>query len=264
MLKANGSLLTESILPNINQRFTSSNCPVFQGTKLRVVTLDALNTLIRLKQSPGHTYANFAKRINVQCNADELDDAFRLNFKNLSKRKLCYGFKKDGEIAWWIELVKNCFADVGEKSVGIDKVAHELFVYYGSVEPWKLVDNQVHDHLKELQSRKIRLGIISNFDRRLRNILEGLKLSSYFEMMLLSGEIGVEKPNKQIFEKAAKYFQINQMEEMLHVGDDEEKDFNGAKKAGVRAVLLRPEKVSACDNKQNILCSLKDIIDRLE
>lgn len=121
---------------------------------------------------------------------------------------------------------------------------------------------QVHDHLKELQSRKIRLGVISNFDKRLRDILEGLKLSSYFEVMFLSGEIGMEKPNKQIFEKAAKYFQISQMEEMLHVGDDEEKDFNGAKKAGARAALINHNRID-CDNK-NVFCSLKDIIDRLE
>ncbi|OZC05741.1 HAD hydrolase, family IA, variant 1, partial [Onchocerca flexuosa] len=152
---------------------------------------------------------------------------------------------------------------IGKKSTEIDKLAHKLFVYYGTVEPWRLVDNQVRDHLKELQNRKIRLGVISNFDSRLRNILDGLNLSSYFEVMFLSGEVGIEKPNKQIFEKVAKYFQISEMEEILHVGDDEEKDFNGARKAGARAVLLNPDKVS-CDNKKYILCSLKDIIDRLE
>lgn len=115
----------------------------------------------------------------------------------------------------------------------------------------------------ELKSRKIRLGVISNFDKRLRNILENLKLSSYFEVMFLSGEIGVEKPNKQIFVKAAKYFEISNMAEMLHVGDDEEKDFNGARNAGARAALFNPDR-AVCDNKGHVLCSLKEIIDRLE
>lgn len=67
-----------------------------------------------LEESPGHTYAAFAKNINIHCNPDELDEAFRRNFKNLSKRKLCYGFRKGGEVAWWVELVKNCFADVSK------------------------------------------------------------------------------------------------------------------------------------------------------
>ncbi|VDP17927.1 unnamed protein product [Onchocerca flexuosa] len=262
MLKCR-SIFTESYPSHISQRFSSSDGPMFCNKKLRVITLDALNTLIRLKQSPGHTYADFAKHFNIQCSGDELNEAFRRNFRTLSKRKLCYGFRKDGEVAWWIELVKNCFADIGKKSTEIDKLAHKLFVYYGTVEPWRLVDNQVRDHLKELQNRKIRLGVISNFDSRLRTILDGLNLSSYFEVMFLSGEVGIEKPNKQIFEKVAKYFQISEMEEILHVGDDEEKDFNGARKAGARAVLLNPDKVS-CDNKKYILCSLKDIIDRLE
>ncbi|CAG9540142.1 unnamed protein product [Cercopithifilaria johnstoni] len=256
-------LKTRSCFTEGFKRFSSSNGSVFEGKKLRVITVDALNTLIRLEQSPGYTYAAFAKHVNVQCNADELDEAFRRNFRNLSKRKLCYGFGKDGEIAWWVELVKNCFADIGEKSSEIDKLAHKLYAYYGSVKPWRLVDNQVHDHLKELQSREIRLGVISNFDKRLRDILEGLKLSFLFEMMFLSGEIGVEKPNKQIFVKAAKYFQISEMEEMLHVGDNEEKDFNGARKAGARAALFNPDRV-LYNNKGYIISSLKDIIDKLE
>ncbi|VDK85051.1 unnamed protein product [Litomosoides sigmodontis] len=245
------------------QRFGSSNGPIFEGEKLRVITVDALNTLIRLKQSPGQTYAAFAKNISVECDAAELDEVFRRNFKNLSKRKLCYGFRKDGEVAWWVELVRNCFADIGKKGSDIDKLAHTLFTYYASVEPWRLVDKQVRDHLEELRGRQIRLGVISNFDKRLRNILENLKLSSYFEVMFLSGEIGVEKPNKQIFVRAAKYFEINNMAEMLHVGDDEEKDFNGARKAGARATLFNPDR-AVCDSKGYVLCSLKDIIDRLE
>lgn len=119
------------------------------------------------------------------------------------------------------------------------------------------------DHLEEFRNRKIRLGVISNFDRRLRNVLESFNLSSYFEIMLLSGEIGVEKPNNQIFKKAAKFFQISDMEEMLHIGDDEDKDFNGALKAGARAALLNPSRVES-SNKEHVLYSLKDIIGRLE
>uniref|UniRef100_A0A915Q6G9 Haloacid dehalogenase-like hydrolase domain-containing protein 3 n=1 Tax=Setaria digitata TaxID=48799 RepID=A0A915Q6G9_9BILA len=253
----------KGFLPCASQRFPLSDCSVLDGKKLRVITLDALKTLICLEQSPGITYADFAKRHNVQCDSINLDEVFRRNFKNLSKRKLCYGYRKDGDVAWWIELVKNCFTDIGKNCAEIDEMAHELFVHYGSTKPWQLVDNQVHNHLEELQRRGIRLGIISNFDRRLRNILDNFKLSSYFEVMFLSGEIGVEKPNKQIFEKAAKYFQIDDMEEMLHVGDDEEKDFNGAKKAGARAVLLNPNKAEH-DKRKYVICSLDEIIKKLE
>lgn len=117
--------------------------------------------------------------------------------------------------------------------------------------------------MAELQQRGIHLSIISNFDKRLRKILDGMKLAPFFEVMFLSGEIGVEKPNKQIFEKAAKYFHVTDMEEMLHIGDDEDKDFNGARNAGARALLLNPGKV-VCGNNEYIISSLKDIIDRLQ
>ncbi|VDN18240.1 unnamed protein product [Gongylonema pulchrum] len=239
-----------------SSRRLASTAPLFDGRKLAVITLDAMNTIIRvccrLKQRPGNTYAEFAKRINIDCCADALNNVFRGNFKKLSKKKLCYGYKKDGAAAWWTELIKNCFADAGIKDEKIDELGRKLFDYFATIEPWDLVDKQ----------RGIRLAVISNFDGRLRKILDGHKLSAFFEAMFLSGEIGTEKPNRQVFEKAAKYFEITNMDEMLHVGDDEDKDFNGARNAGARALIFSPEK-AACDSTGHVISSLNDIILRL-
>ncbi|VDN05980.1 unnamed protein product [Thelazia callipaeda] len=247
-----------------HKRSFSKNGALLYGKKVKVVTLDALNTLVRLQEPPGHTYAKFAKLItNVQYSGSDLNEAFERNFKKLSKMKSCYGYGENGEVEWWTELVKNCFADIGNKKIEINEVAHRLYEHYGTIKPWKLIDTQIHQHLKQLQDRSIRLGIISNFDKRLRNILDMLKLSPYFEVVLLSGEIGIEKPNKEIFTKAAKLFQITQMEEILHIGDDEEKDFSAARNAGARALLLD---YSGQKNEPTncVIYSLKELINWLQ
>ena len=65
----------------------------------------------------------------------------------------------------------------------------------------------------------MKLAIVSNFDTRLRPILQQLGLEQLFDSILISAEIGVEKPNPTIFEKACQQLGVLP-EETVHVGDD--------------------------------------------
>ena len=65
----------------------------------------------------------------------------------------------------------------------------------------------------------LKLGIVSNFDTRLRPILKGLGLDQLFDTIVISAEIGVEKPNPIIFEAACQELGVLP-EEAVHVGDD--------------------------------------------
>lgn len=106
------------------------------------------------------------------------------------------------------------------------------------------------------------IGVVSNFDSRLRKILHKFSLSKYISVMMLSGEIGFEKPDKRIFEMAAKHMNIKNMSELLHIGDDEEKDFLGAHNAGAQALLFNPEN-AYFNSSETVIKSLGDIIDRI-
>lgn len=65
----------------------------------------------------------------------------------------------------------------------------------------------------------MKLAIVSNFDTRLRPILQQLGLEQLFDSILISAEIGVEKPNPTIFENACHQLGVLP-EETVHVGDD--------------------------------------------
>jgi len=81
----------------------------------------------------------------------------------------------------------------------------------------------------------------SNMDPRLSLILSTLGLEMDFARG--SYELGFEKPDRRVFDsvrkEAEKRLGSLRPEECLHVGDDLVKDFEGAKKAGWKAVLLR-------------------------
>ena len=79
--------------------------------------------------------------------------------------------------------------------------------------------------------------MISNWDERLRPLLQQFQLDRYFETIVVSCEVGFAKPSPVIFEHAAKKLGIVP-EQILHVGDSAEEDVAGANAAGVRALLV--------------------------
>lgn len=65
----------------------------------------------------------------------------------------------------------------------------------------------------------IKLAVVSNFDTRLRSILEELGLVDLFDCVVISAEVGAEKPNPVIFEKACSMLGVTAAQSLV-LGDD--------------------------------------------
>ena len=90
-------------------------------------------------------------------------------------------------------------------------------------------------------SRRFRLGLVSNFDHpaHLKDLLSRHRLTAYFEVVVISGDVGVNKPDRRIFELA--------LEGMggtascaAYVGDSIRDDVGGARAAGCLPILIDP------------------------
>ncbi|MCB1088348.1 MAG: HAD-IA family hydrolase, partial [Verrucomicrobiae bacterium] len=113
------------------------------------------------------------------------------------------------------------------------------FESYRNPEMWRLY-SETEEVLAALSPR-YRLGVISNFDRRFHDIATGLGIEKCFNVVSLSGEIGAAKPDGAIFHFAEARLGLPR-ERILHVGDEPEADWWGARKAGFQVFeLLRPE-----------------------
>jgi HAD superfamily hydrolase (TIGR01509 family) len=83
------------------------------------------------------------------------------------------------------------------------------------------------------------LAVVSNSDGRLEEALDCLGLARYFDSILDSAVVGVEKPDPEIFRIAAREVGVAP-EQAVHVGDLYWIDVLGARAAGVEPVLLDP------------------------
>ena len=89
----------------------------------------------------------------------------------------------------------------------------------------------------EAVNGKYRVGLLSNFTHppAAVKILETVGLSSYFETILISGDLGYRKPHPLVFERLIEAMG-GDPDKILYVGDDPEPDIAGALQAGIQPV----------------------------
>jgi putative hydrolase of the HAD superfamily len=203
----------------------------------QAIFFDAVGTLIYLPQSVGHHYAQVGKWVGLDMEARELDRAFARAFTRMPLRPAADKAREDDDKGWWRDLVDRVIDQVRPKTKELDRDAFFEAVYAHFAEPgvWELYP-EVAEVLEELQCR-FPLAIISNFDGRLRVILEHLGATKFFRHIFLSSELGADKPDPALYERAlaASGFSPN---ESLYVGDDPVNDWQPAAGAGLQVFKL--------------------------
>ena len=91
--------------------------------------------------------------------------------------------------------------------------------------------------LEELSERGLALAVVSNWDSFLPELLELQGLSGFFRTVSVSAIEGTGKPEAEIFRRTCARLAV-EPEAALHVGDSPRDDYEGARGAGLRAVLL--------------------------
>lgn len=96
-----------------------------------------------------------------------------------------------------------------------------------------------------------RLGVISNMDPRLNNILQEAGLLHNFEFILTSYEAKCFKPQADIFKLALEKYSKDSIKpsESCHIGDSYKEDYLGAVQAGWDAILVNESSNSLDINK---------------
>ncbi len=102
---------------------------------------------------------------------------------------------------------------------------------------WSGVADRSAAALGRLRSAGLRLGVVSNSDGRVEEALEAAGLRQYFDVVVDSALVGVEKPDPRIFHAALAALGVAP-EEALYVGDLYKVDVVGARAAGMEAILL--------------------------
>ncbi|MFX0014866.1 MAG: HAD hydrolase-like protein [Promethearchaeota archaeon] len=90
----------------------------------------------------------------------------------------------------------------------------------------------------QLLKTKYQLGIISNWDDSLLEILQDFKIYDFFDSITLSEDIGANKPDLDIFSAALDDFPEVKPKETVYIGDEYQSDVLPAQKLKIFAILF--------------------------
>jgi putative hydrolase of the HAD superfamily len=228
------------------------------------VTFDAGGTLIYCDPSPAEIYATHLSRLGRPVKAEDVGPVFRQAWAEMQLRTAPgrdrYNSVPGGERAWWGEFVNDVLARL-DHDAPADVLLDDLFTAFSDQGVWKVFP-ETATTLSELSARKIALAVISNWDRRLPDILRTLDLIDAFHVVTVSAIEGVEKPASEIFEKTLDRLDVAPAS-AIHVGDSPLEDYRGAEDAGLKALLIDRHDVFAADGYRCI-ASLTEVLDHLD
>ncbi|KAI5083076.1 hypothetical protein GOP47_0002819 [Adiantum capillus-veneris] len=201
----------------------------------RALFVDAAGTLIEASQSTQQIYHEIGLKYGVKFSEEEI----------AAKYKAAYGqpwcryrmrYEEDGRFYWQL---------IVQEATGCKDPAllEDLYQYYTTEKAWHIGDPEAGTALKAIRTAGIKLAVVSNFDTRLRPLMKALHCYDWFDTIIVSAEVGLEKPNPEIFLTACKELGVRP-EQVLHVGDDKTNDLVGASAAGCDSLLWGVEVAS--------------------
>jgi putative hydrolase of the HAD superfamily len=158
-------------------------------------------------------------------------------------------------------FLETLFLVAGVPAERLDTVRTTLQALHEERHLWCAVAHDTHAALRRLRAAGLRLGVVSNSDGRVEAALEAAGLLQFFDIVLDSGRLGVEKPDPAIFRAALDQLQIAP-HEALYVGDLYEVDVEGARSAGMEAVLFTKGDAPP-DSRCRAIGSLSALVDDL-
>lgn len=205
--------------------------------KLRAVTFDAGGTLLYPHPSVGEIYADAARRHGVTADAAAMEDGFRRAWVACHHDSAVAAAGNVSQREWWREMVFQTLEMAGVTLPDREAYFHELYDLFAAPEVWRLFPDAI-ETLMAVRKLDLKVGLLSNWDHRLRPVLEGLGLMPLLDAVTISCEVGVEKPDPKIFHAAWSALGVARGEEVLHVGDSYRDDVLGALAVGMGAVLV--------------------------
>ncbi|MGF1656582.1 MAG: HAD-IA family hydrolase [Verrucomicrobiales bacterium] len=216
--------------------------------RFEAISFDAAGTLIYPAEPVGAVYSRLADEVGIKFSPEQGDAAFRKVFQQQTQREPTPGGRPDDDRGYWKEVVhkvlQTLLADKTLESWTQNQESdffEAAYGYYSQAIAWSVFPG-VKQFLEERLQEGSTLVVCSNFDRRLRGILEGHDLAHCFHHMIISSEVGAEKPHPLIFKALLQAVDQAHCEpSMLHLGDDLDRDAACQRHGIIFAPVKHPE-----------------------
>ena len=140
---------------------------------------------------------------------------------------------EEASLRFWSHLYRRLLAELGIEDEGM---IAELYRVFSDSRSYKLFGDAA-PALRQLDEEGYRLSLISNFEGWLEKMLVELEVGDVFDVSVISGLAGVEKPDRRIYEIALERAEVDPSR-AVHVGDSPKMDAEPAEAVGMRPILL--------------------------
>ncbi|UCG87861.1 MAG: HAD family hydrolase [Gemmatimonadota bacterium] len=206
--------------------------------EIDAVTLDFYNTLAYHRQGDGRgaTLMEYLARQGVKCDPWEhqvLYDVFERHAEDYSP-----DLSADAKRRYLVRFTERVFERLNVREL-VGAAADHATNVWALLGPQSLaLFSDVLRVLEVLRSAAYPLALVSNWQCGLRHFCVELGLADAFDHVVVSAEVGSQKPDPEIFHIACRRLGVPPGR-ALHVGDAVVDDIEGAHNAGMRALLVR-------------------------
>lgn len=225
-------------------------------SKIKAVFFDRDNTLTCKNPETIQKYYNLVEKVSGKPYFEDKKKMFDI-FKQIKEK----GFNTnsyENEILFYKEYYRQVLTnECGYKSEQIEIMAEQIFNVMWLKD--RLLFEDVISTFEEIKKKGLKIGIISDTTHSLKNTLVALGLDKYIDSYTCSKEIGVMKPEPEIYLAALKKLNVLP-EECLYV-DDYEEEVIGAENLGIKSFRIKRE---ISDEKyEHDIQTLKEILNYL-
>jgi putative hydrolase of the HAD superfamily len=164
----------------------------------------------------------------------------------------------------FIDYTAHIIDKMGGRGPSVEACAQEIYQEWAACQHFLLYED-VPAGLKALSERNLRIGLISNSHRCLESFQSHFELEGLIDVAISSSQHGYMKPHPSIFEAALKLAGVEAAESVM-VGDSLSQDIEGARRVGMRGVLVRRSETASAaieDGDVPVIASLKELPDLL-
>lgn len=158
----------------------------------------------------------------------------------------------------FIAYTRRIIEEMGGRGAGVDAASKDIYDQWAACHHFSLYDDVV-DVLRQLHASGLKIGLISNTQRCLMSFQRHFDLEGLFAVTISSSDHGYMKPHPSIFEAALREAGTDPHEAVM-VGDSLPHDIEGARRLGMRAVLLsRSGQAPACPPDVAVIRTLREL-----
>ena len=203
---------------------------------IRAVFFDAGATLIHPDPPVEVVYAREFSGGSVRFTDEDLSRALTRAWEEVHAEKSAdrYGGVR-GEPGFWRTFLNRVRGHLDGGTVEPEVFAR-LAVHFANPGSWRIYGD-VRGTLDSLERSGFTLAVVSNWDSQLPRLLESLDLARRFRAVSVSAIEETGKPDAEIFRRTCARLGVAE-KDVLHVGDSPVEDYEGARAAGIAALLL--------------------------